>query len=175
MKGQILVFNDEKQLGAVVTADGRRFVFGAADWKDAVPPQRGMAVEFEMAEDNRAQNIYLALPESAMRQDASVQVVPLVQKPKRKSTLTLLTIFLGGLGAHKFYMGAWGWGLVYVLSWFALLLLTEVHAAFVFPLLLVLVFIVVEWIRYILMSDEEFQTKVKTYQAGNPGPFSFFW
>lgn len=37
------------------------------------------------------------------------------------------------------------------------------------------VFIVVESIRYIWMSDAEFDTKVRAYQTTRPGPFSFFW
>ena len=35
--------------------------------------------------------------------------------PKSKLTAGLLAIFLGGLGVHKFYMGSWGWGLIYLL------------------------------------------------------------
>ena len=33
----------------------------------------------------------------------------------------------------------------------------------------------VEAIRYIWSSDAAFDAKVKTYQAGQPGPFGFFW
>lgn len=34
---------------------------------------------------------------------------------KSKTTAGVLGICLGGIGAHKFYLGAWGWGLLYVL------------------------------------------------------------
>lgn len=34
---------------------------------------------------------------------------------KSKSTAVVLAFFLGGLGAHKFYMGHNGWGVVYLL------------------------------------------------------------
>ncbi len=34
---------------------------------------------------------------------------------KQKTTAGLLGIFLGGLGAHKFYLGQTGWGIVYLL------------------------------------------------------------
>ena len=37
------------------------------------------------------------------------------------------------------------------------------------------VFIVVEMVRYVWMSDAEFDAKVRAYQATQPGPFSFFW
>ncbi|MCM3744035.1 NINE protein [Sporosarcina luteola] len=26
-----------------------------------------------------------------------------------------MAIFLGGLGIHKFYLGKWGWGILYIL------------------------------------------------------------
>ena len=33
--------------------------------------------------------------------------------PNRK-TAAWLALLLGGLGAHKFYLGRWGWGLIYL-------------------------------------------------------------
>ena len=38
-----------------------------------------------------------------------------------------------------------------------------------------IVFTIVEYVRYIWMSDAEFDAKVRAYQATQPGPFSFFW
>jgi TM2 domain-containing membrane protein YozV len=32
---------------------------------------------------------------------------------KKKLVAGLLGIFLGGIGAHKYYMGSWGWGIVF--------------------------------------------------------------
>ncbi|MEW8986617.1 MAG: NINE protein [Bacillus sp. (in: firmicutes)] len=34
---------------------------------------------------------------------------------KSKTTAGVLGILLGGLGAHKFYLGRWGWGIIYLL------------------------------------------------------------
>ena len=34
---------------------------------------------------------------------------------KSKVVAGILGIFLGGLGAHKFYLGRWGWGIIYLL------------------------------------------------------------
>ena len=36
-------------------------------------------------------------------------------------------------------------------------------------------FVIVESVRYIWMSDAEFDAKVRAYQAAQPGPFAFFW
>ncbi len=35
---------------------------------------------------------------------------------RNKTTSGILALVLGGLGAHKFYHGSWGWGIVYLLS-----------------------------------------------------------
>lgn len=77
---------------------------------------------------------------------------------KSKITAILLGIFLGGLGAHKFYMGSWGWGIIYLLTCWLLV-----------PFLVALV----EWIRYLLMSTDEFNRKAETFK--DKGPFGFFW
>ena len=171
MRGQILVFNEQKEAGAIVATDGQRFLFHIRDWQDVVPPERGMAVDFTVDANNRAHQVQLALPDSA------AQAIALAQRPKRKPVLTLLALFLGVFGAHRFYMGAWGWGLVQSLG---LLLLSGILGALLPPLagllyLAVGVFTWVEVIRYICMSDATFDAKVKAYQAGQPGPFEFFW
>ena len=37
---------------------------------------------------------------------------------KSGTTGVLLALLLGGIGAHRFYVGQWGWGIAYVLfSW----------------------------------------------------------
>lgn len=79
-----------------------------------------------------------------------------MQQEKSKVTAILLALFLGGLGIHKFYLGEWGWGVVYLLfCW------TYIPALVAF----------IEMIRYIMLSDEDF--KAKTQQATEP--FSFVW
>ena len=91
--------------------------------------------------------------------------------------VTLLALFLGFFGAHRFYMGAWGWGLVQLL---AVPLVIGILMALLPPLgglmyVAAIGFVVVESVRYIWMSDAEFDAKVRAYQATQPGPFAFFW
>jgi TM2 domain-containing membrane protein YozV len=33
---------------------------------------------------------------------------------KKKKTVGLIALFLGGLGVHKFVLGSWGWGILYI-------------------------------------------------------------
>lgn len=68
--------------------------------------------------------------------------------PKSRTTAGLLALFLGGMGMHKFYLGKSLQGLVYLLFCWA-----------VIPIFLG----IAEGIRYLLMSDAEFQAR---YLAG---------
>ncbi len=77
---------------------------------------------------------------------------------KNKATATLLALFLGAFGAHKFYMGSWGWGIIYLLTCW---------------LLVPYLFSLVETVKYILMTDEEFMVKAERFE--DKGPFGFFW
>lgn len=75
---------------------------------------------------------------------------------KYKVTAGILAILLGGLGIHKFYVGAWGWGIVYIVCCWTFI-----------PGIVALV----EGIRYLTLSDSEFQEKA----AACRGPFAFLW
>lgn len=183
MKGLILVVNEQKEAGSIATTTGQRYLFPLSEWKeDLTSPERGMLVEFDPDGEGRASNVRLALSdaEQASTTASSELVRTNVQaayhpKPKKKSVLTLLGIFLGLFGAHKFYLGEWGWGIVYIFGAIVLNVLTAIHPLFGFFLFAFSIFVIVEFIRYILMTDAQFEEKLKAYQARNPGPFSFFW
>lgn len=63
---------------------------------------------------------------------------------KNKTTAALLAIFLGGLGAHKFYLEKFGQGIIYLL-----LCWTWIPAIISF----------IEGIVYFAMSEQDFQNK----------------
>jgi len=63
---------------------------------------------------------------------------------KSRITAAILALFLGWAGAHKFYLGKTGMGLVYMIfCW------TVIPAIVAF----------IEGIIYLMQSDEEFETK----------------
>ena len=64
----------------------------------------------------------------------------------KKTTAALLALFLGGLGAHKFYLGRTGMGLVYL--------------AFCWTLVPALISLV-EGIQFLSMSESEFALKYR--------------
>ncbi len=63
-----------------------------------------------------------------------------------KTTAALLALFLGGIGAHKFYLGSTGLGVVYLLFFWTGI-----------PLIIGCI----EGIIYLTMSNEEFKNKYK--------------
>jgi TM2 domain-containing membrane protein YozV len=74
----------------------------------------------------------------------AAQLPPPARTRRSKTAAALLALFLGGLGVHKFYLGRWGWGIVYLLfCWTSI------------PLLLGLV----EFFVLLVMSDEAFASK----------------
>jgi len=173
VRGQILVFNEQKEAGAIAATNGQRFLFHASDWQDVVPPERGMEVEFVAGENSRAHQVLMAAPPPPAPASPAQPPTP-PPAPKRKSVLTLWALFLGWAGAHRFYMGAWGWGLVQLLG---VPLVIGIVAALLPALggllyLVVLGLIWAEVVRYIWLTDAEFDAKVKAYK---PGPFAFFW
>jgi TM2 domain-containing membrane protein YozV len=69
---------------------------------------------------------------------------------KSKTTATLLAFFLGGIGIHRFYLGSWGFGLVYVgLS------LLGVGIGFPIGVLLGLY----DGVRFFFMKNQNFEAK----------------
>ena len=149
MKGQVLDYSVQKNEGVITTESGERFVFTGSEWKGDTQPSRGMWVDFE-SQEGHAVGIYRAISAGASPKTAG----------KNKATATLLGVFLGGFGGHKFYMGSWGWGIVYLCTFWLYI-----------PFLVAMV----EWVRYILMTDDEFNTKADEFQRKSPGPFSYFW
>lgn len=76
---------------------------------------------------------------------------------KSRVSAALLALFFGGLGFHFFYLGAWGWGLLSILFCWTY-----------FPSIAALI----TGIRYLAMSDEEFERKVGKVK-GAFGPIEF--
>ena len=79
---------------------------------------------------------------------------------KTKKNTILMGLLLGAFGGHKFYLGSWGWGIVYF-----------VMCATYIPLIVALI----ETVRIALMSDEDFYLKLEQFQSKQPKPFGFFW
>lgn len=143
MKGRILNYTAQTQSGVITGNDGKRYTFAASEWKDTVPPTRGMSVDFEIQE-GEARAIYRAL-ECCSR----------ILNEKNKIMAGVLAILFGWLGAHKFYLGYIGPGLVFLLTNTVGLVLTSL---FLFiPNFILFVIAIIEGVLYLASTDEEFE------------------
>lgn len=74
---------------------------------------------------------------------------------KTKNSAGVLALLVGGLGVHKFYLGSWGWGLLYLLFFWTWI-----------PAIIALA----EAIYFFSMREDDFN---KQYNSGPRGPFAW--
>ena len=144
MKGQILDFSVQQNEGIISTTEGALYKFIGSEWKGDIQPKRGMWVDFEV-KDNRAVAVYRALGNSV-----GLNMGVSAPNGKNRIVAALFALFLGGIGIHKFYLGAIGWGVVYLIFFWTFI-----------PAIVSLI----EAILLFLMNDDEFNRK---YGEANP-------
>jgi TM2 domain-containing membrane protein YozV len=99
--GQIESYNSEKQTGIVKSQDDF-FEFDATGWKSSVPPDQGDEVTFNV-NDGVVSNMLLV-----------AETMKPVEAVKRRWIATLLALFLGFAGVHRFYLGFYKLGLAQI-------------------------------------------------------------
>lgn len=72
----------------------------------------------------------------------------LTRRTSRRKIAIVLAIFLGWLGGHRFYLGQIGWGITYLVIFY------------IFAPLVILLSLI-DAVRYVFMSDEEFTPSLK--------------
>ena len=100
MNGQVLDYSVQTNSGLISGDDGTRYTFIGAEWKETVTPSRGMRVDFETQGTNSV-SVYRAVGTSA----PGGSISDAFSGEKNKLVAGLLGIFLGWVGAHKFYLG----------------------------------------------------------------------
>ncbi len=104
MQGNILVFHPETNTGIISGHDGTRYSFSRADWTSPkVEPQEGLTIDFDTDGKKATQIIVLQTKPSGRKGE------------KTKTAAILWCLFFGWMGAHKFYLGQPGWGIMYLL------------------------------------------------------------
>ena len=99
MKGQILDYSIQTNSGVISGDDQNRYQFSGVQWRDPRNPARGQRVDFAVDGTGQAIEIYLT--------NQSIQL-PNQLGNKNRIVAALLAFFLGGFGAHKFYLGQIG-------------------------------------------------------------------
>ncbi len=142
MRGQILGVDRKTGDAQVTGEDGRRYRFRPDDWADPIGPAVGALVDFDIA-DGRAVSVY-RVPGTV----PAAHEAPRRRTDRNRFVAAILAFFLGLLGIHRFYLGRTGTGIV-------MLVLT----CTVFGMAITGIWSLVDMVRYLMMSDEEFDRR----------------
>ena len=149
MRGQVLGVDARTGDGVVAGDDGRRYRFGPTDWAQRGEPAVGVQVDFE-THDDRALSIFpmpvagtAAVPVATT---AATRVT--AANDRNKYVAALLAFFLGPLAIHRFYLGRNRSAVLMLI-----MSITVVGMVITWPWALV------DTVRYLMMSDEEFANR----------------
>lgn len=145
MKGRVLDFIIQTNSGVISGDDGQRYTFSGSEWRENMPPMRGLPVDFD-AMGNEAFAVYKALD--------PIHAAKVKHYSKDKTAAGLLALFLGVFGIHKFYLGHLFTGLLILTFNTAGLLFTWIFDYI--PNYVLWLITIVEGIVYLARSDEEF-------------------
>ncbi len=150
MRGKILSYDDYTGSGLISGDDGGRYTFTRGSLMgEARDVPTGADVDFEVT-DNVATNIYVT---------AGSRVAS--SSDKNKIVAALLAFFLGTLGIHKFYLGKTTAGII-------MLVCGTIGWLLILPGLISAVIAFIEFIIYLIKSDEDFH---RDYVVGNKSWF----
>lgn len=100
MKGQILSYDAETQSG-VIASGNFKFDFNKADWLAGAEPEAGDEVRFNVKKNT-------AIDVNLLGASYTAEAV------KSKVVAVILAGLLGGIGAHRFYLGYYKIGLAQI-------------------------------------------------------------
>lgn len=134
-------------MGLVSGDDGQRYSFRPEDWAQPGEPAIGLYVDFET--DGDAARSLFAVPGANPRAPV-ITTSPRPRNDRNKIVAAVLAFFLGTLGVHRFYLGRIGSGI-------AMLVLS----CTIIGLLVTGPWAIIDMIRYLIMSDEEFEVRYR--------------
>ncbi|MCP3924589.1 MAG: TM2 domain-containing protein [Desulfobacterales bacterium] len=138
MKGTVLEFNESSRNGVISGDDGNRYNLNIEEWKGTSLPKAGNKVDFSAKGEN-AEAIY---EESSIAGTGGAS---------KKIAAALFAFFLGSFGAHKFYLGYTKQGVIMLAVFILGFILLGI------PSMIVGAISFVEFILYLVKSDEEFE------------------
>ena len=147
MRGQVLGVDTRSGEGLVAGDDGKRYRFTPEDWAQRGEPKIGVKVDFE-AEGDRALSVFPMPAEAGTRHVLAPPPPRAPVNDRNKYVAAVLAFFLGTLGIHRFYLGRNGSGVAMLLLSLSML-----------GLILTGPWALIDTIRYLMMSDQEFAAR----------------
>ena len=147
MRGQVLGVDFRTGEGIVSGQDGQRYRFAPEDWAHRGEPAIGIEVDFESAND-RALSVFPVPTAPGPRRAGPPVAVAAPANDRNKYVAAVMAFVIGTLGIHRFYLGRTGSGIV-------MLVLTIT----VIGLIISAPWALIDTIRYLMMSDEEFAAR----------------
>jgi TM2 domain-containing membrane protein YozV len=133
MRGMILAYNADGS-GLISGADGQRYAFNRSG-----APGGGLGLAVGAEVDFQIEN----------GDAVGVYAVPPLSNSKNRIAAALLALFLGHWGVHKFYLGKTNAGII-------MLLCGTIGWLLILPGLLNLLIAFIEFVIYLVKSDQEF-------------------
>ena len=75
MTGKILGYDTTSNTGTISGDNGERYKFSKAEWKESIAPQKETKVDFDIAEDGEAKDIYQVKDSAAENNDMLMGLV----------------------------------------------------------------------------------------------------
>jgi TM2 domain-containing membrane protein YozV len=147
MRGQVLGVDPRTGEGLVAGRDGQRYRFAREDWAHRAEPAIGLEVDFEAAND-RALSVFPMPTAPGPRRAVPPEALP--TNDRNKYVAAALAFVIGTLGIHRFYLGRTGSGIIMLV-----LSITVIGLVISAPWALI------DVIRYLVMSDEEFAARYR--------------
>ena len=146
MRGQVLGVDPRTGEGIVAGQDGQRYRFAPEDWAHRGEPAIGIEVDFEAAND-RALSVF-PMPTAPGPRRAVPPAAAVPANDRNKYVAAVMAFVIGTLGIHRFYLGRTGSRIVMLV-----LSITVIGLVISAPWALI------DMIRYLMMSDEEFAAR----------------
>ena len=147
MRGQVLGVDPRTGEGLVAGQDGQRYRFAREDWAHRGEPAIGLEVDFEAAND-RALSVFPMPTAPSPRRAVPPAAVAVPTNDRNKFVAAVMAFVIGTLGIHRFYLGRTGSGIIML-----------VLSITVIGLIISAPWALIDMIRYLMMSDEEFAAR----------------
>ena len=105
MKGQILDYSIQHNVGVITADDQNRYEFTGAEWRGQKPPVRGDRVDFDISPEGKAIQVFNALGHANPMQNFSQQLDKISNQDQAESQFNMIDWFVKCLKNYANFTG----------------------------------------------------------------------